>query len=191
MSAADYLLSVKKLNNIGRWASDFMHRRASVAEHSFSVAQVAQLLGIMEENAGNKVDWGKLYKKALNHDVSEAFTGDILSHVKHRTEKMKYMVEEIEVLIAEDMLLSSFSEPYKEVFRDILFDGKDSSMEGRILKYADNIDALLECLYEKNLGNKSPFETKYDEILAKLEGSELLSVKLFLRDILPDLEKRA
>ncbi len=191
MSAADYLLSVKKLNNIGRWASDFMHRRASVAEHSFSVAQVAQLLGIMEENAGNKVDWGKLYKKALNHDVSEAFTGDILSHVKHRTEKMKYMVEEIEVLIAEDMLLSSFSEPYKEVFRDILFDGKDSSMEGRILKYADNIDALLECLYEKNLGNKSPFEAKYDEILAKLEGSELLSVKLFLRDILPDLEKRA
>lgn len=191
MSAADYLLSVKKLNNIGRWASDFMHRRASVAEHSFSVAQVAQLLGIMEENAGNKVDWGKLYKKALNHDVSEAFTGDILSHVKHRTEKMKYMVEEIEVLIAEDMLLSSFSEPYKEVFRDILFDGKDSTIEGRILKYADNIDALLECLYEKNLGNKSPFEAKYDEILAKLEGSELLSVKLFLRDILPDLEKRA
>ncbi|MGE4498313.1 MAG: YfbR-like 5'-deoxynucleotidase, partial [Deferribacterales bacterium] len=43
MSAADYLLSVKKLNNIGRWASDFMHRRASVAEHSFSVAQIAQL----------------------------------------------------------------------------------------------------------------------------------------------------
>ncbi|MGE4498405.1 MAG: HD domain-containing protein [Deferribacterales bacterium] len=191
MSAADYLLSVKKLNNIGRWASDFMHRRASVAEHSFSVAQIAQLLGIMEENAGNRVNWGSLYKKALNHDVSEAFTGDILSHVKHRTEKMKHMVEEIEVLIAEDMLLGSFNEPYREVFRDILFDGKDSSLEGRILKYADNIDALLECLYEKNLGNRSPFEEKYYEILAKLEGSELLSVKIFLRDILPDLEKRA
>lgn len=190
MSISDYLLSIKKLNNIGRWASDFMHRRASVAEHSFSVTQIAQLLGIMEENAGNTIDWGKLYKKALNHDVSEAFTGDILSHVKHRTKKMKHMVEEIEVLIAEDMLLSSFSEPYKTIFRDILFDGKDSSIEGRILKYADNIDAVLECLYEKNLGNKFPFEEKYFEILKKLENSELISVKTFVKEILPELASR-
>ncbi|MCD8492118.1 MAG: hypothetical protein LRY51_09540 [Geovibrio sp.] len=44
---------------------------------------------------------------------------------------------------------------------------------------------------KKNLGNKSPFEEKYYEILRKLEGSDLISVKIFLRDILPDLEKRA
>jgi putative hydrolase of HD superfamily len=154
------------------------------------VAQIAQLLGIMEENSGNIVDWAKLYKKALNHDVAEAFTGDILSHVKHRTPTMKKIVEEMEVLIAEDMLLSSFDDTYKDIFRDILFDGKDLSLEGRILKYADNIDALLECLYEKNLGNRTPFEEKYYEILGKLEGSDLLSVKIFLRDILPELDSK-
>jgi putative hydrolase of HD superfamily len=191
MSFSDYLLSIKKLNNIGRWASDFMHRRASVAEHSFSVVQIAQLLGIIEEKEGNAVDWAKLYKKALNHDVSEAFTGDILSHVKHRTEKMKHMVEEIEVLIAEDMVLSSFDNDYRATFKDILFDGKDSSLEGRILKYADNIDALLECLFEKNLGNRYPFEKKYQEILDKLTSSELVSVKTFVHEVLPELEKLA
>ena len=43
------ITTARKLNNIGRWANEFLHLRASVAEHSFSVAQIAQLLGIIEE----------------------------------------------------------------------------------------------------------------------------------------------
>ncbi|WP_022850118.1 HD domain-containing protein [Limisalsivibrio acetivorans] len=189
MSFSEYLVSVRKLNNIGRWASDFMHRRASVAEHSFSVAHISQMLGVIEENHGNRVDWSSLYRKALNHDVVEAFTGDILSHVKHRTETMKSMVNNIELLIAEDMLFSSMEEPYRSRLKDFMFDGKDKTLEGQILRYADNIDALLECLNESRLGNKIPFEDKYHEILEKLKNSELHSVAYFVKNILPDLEK--
>ena len=36
------ITTARKLNNIGRWANEFLHQRSSVAEHSFSVAQQLQ-----------------------------------------------------------------------------------------------------------------------------------------------------
>ena len=50
------ITTARKLNNIGRWANEFLHQRSSVAEHSFSVAQIAQLLGIIEEENGRQID---------------------------------------------------------------------------------------------------------------------------------------
>jgi len=185
MGLSNYLIAIRKLNNLGRWASDFMHKRASVSEHSFSVTQIAQMLGFIEEQHGNKVNWEVLYKKALNHDVNEAYTGDILSHVKNRTEEMKHLVEDITEMISEEMLFNEMNEPYKGIYKDLLFNGKDDTLEGKILKYADNIDAMLECFMEVQLGNKEPFEDKYHEIHSKLRKSDLKSVQYFLDKILP------
>ena len=42
--------------------------------HSFNkVTQAAQMLGDIEEQAGNEIDWRSLYEKALNHDYTERF----------------------------------------------------------------------------------------------------------------------
>jgi len=188
MGLAEYLHAARKLNNIGRWASDFMHNRSSVAEHSFFVTQIAQMLAIIEEQHGNKIDWEKLYKKALNHDVVEAFTGDILSNVKNMTPKMKTAVDDIENMIAQELLFSKMDEPYSSLYKSMLFDGKDNSLEGQILRYSDNIDAMLECLTETKLGNNAPFQKKYQEIKSKLHKSELQSVKYFINNVLPDYE---
>ena len=79
MSLASYLLNIRKLNNIGRWANEFLHRRASVAEHSFCVAQLAQLLGVIEESFGAVISWKRIYRKALNPDVPESLMGDAIS----------------------------------------------------------------------------------------------------------------
>lgn len=188
MGLAKYLYAARKLNNIGRWASDFMHTRSSVAEHSFSVTQIAQMLAVIEEEHGNKIDWEKLYKKALNHDVVEAFTGDILSNVKNMTPKMKTAVDDIETMIAEELLFSKMDDPYKDMYRKMIFDGKDETIEGQILRYSDNIDAMIECLMETKLGNNNPFKKKYEEIKAKLAKVELVSVKYFINSILPEYE---
>ena len=59
----NYLLTVRKLNNMGRWSTDFMHQRTTVSEHSFFVAQVGQMLATIEEVNGETVDWGRLFKK--------------------------------------------------------------------------------------------------------------------------------
>lgn len=188
MGLAQYLYAARKLNNIGRWASEFMHIRSSVSEHSFFVTQIAQMLGVIEEENGKEVNWEKLFKKALNHDVVEAYTGDILSNVKNMTQKIKHAVDDVENMIADELLFSKLDSPYKEIYKKMIFDGKDDTLEGQILRYADNIDALLECLTEAKLGNNTPFHKKYIEIKLKLEKVELPSVKYFINNILPEYE---
>jgi putative hydrolases of HD superfamily len=187
MSLDKYLKTVRKLNNMGRWAPEFMHQRATVSEHSFLVAQIGQMLAIIEEDHGNKINWESLFKKLINHDVVEALTGDILSFVKHKKPEMKKMVDAIEEEVAEENLLSYLEEPYRSIYKRLMFDGKDGTIEGQILRAADHIDALIECINELNLENCVPFEEKYNTILNQLKQINIVSCKYFLSSILPNL----
>jgi len=189
MGLHNYLQTVRKLNNMGRWSTDFMHRRATVSEHSFFVAQIGQMLALIEEENGNIIDWGRLFKKLLNHDVVEAMTGDIISTIKHKNEQFRDMLGMLEKEVVEENLLISMEEPYKSIYRDILSDGKDETLEGRILKCADYIDAIMECVYEVRLNNLDPFVEKYHAILNNLGDSDLASAKYFMDKILPELVK--
>jgi putative hydrolase of HD superfamily len=166
-----------------------MHQRTTVSEHSFYVAQLGQMLALIEEQNGNKVDWEKLFKKLLNHDVVEAITGDIISTVKHKNDQLRDMLSMLEREVAEESLLNDMEEPYKKLYRELLFDGKDDSIEGRILKCADHIDAIMECIGEVKLNNLYPFAGKYHSILEKLKSSDLASADYFIREILPELIK--
>lgn len=187
MSLHNYLLTVRKLNNMGRWSTDFMHQRTTVSEHSFYVAQLGQMLALIEEENGNSVNWEKLFKKLLNHDVVEAITGDIISTVKHKNEQLRDMLNVLEREVAEENLLENMEEPYKSLYRELLFDGKDDTLEGTILKCADHIDAIMECIGEVKLNNLYPFVHKYHSILKKLKRIDLVSAKYFMNEILPEL----
>ncbi len=189
MSLYNYLLTVRKLNNMGRWSTDFMHQRTTVSEHSFFVAQVGQMMAIIEEQNGNTIDWNKLFKKLLNHDVVEALTGDIISTVKHKNEQLRDMLSLLEKEIAEEKLLVSMEEPYKAIYRDILLDGKDDTIEGKILRCADHFDAIMECIGEVRLNNLVPFVDKYHSILEKLLESDLVSARYIIDTILPEIIK--
>ncbi|MEN6316212.1 MAG: HD domain-containing protein [Clostridiaceae bacterium] len=189
MGLHNYLLTVRKLNNMGRWATDFMHQRTTVSEHSFYVAQVGQMMALIEEENGNTVDWGRLFKKLLNHDVVEAITGDIISTVKHKNEQLGDMLNLLEKEVAEENLLDNMEEPYKGKYREILLEGKDDTLEGKILKCADHFDAIMECIGEVKLSNLDPFVEKYHTIKQNLLESELASAKYFVDKILPELVK--
>ena len=187
MGFANYLHIVRKLNNMGRWSNEYMHSRTTVSEHLFFVTQIGQMLGTIEEENGNSVDWKKLYEKLINHDVPEAMTGDIINTMKYRESKLKELVDKIEDELVEEELVANLDSPFKEKYREILMNFKDGSLEGLILEYADRIDALLECVYELKLGNSQTFKEKYFVLVGKLEESELVSVKYFLANVLPDM----
>lgn len=187
MGFANYLHIVRKLNNMGRWSNEYMHSRTTVSEHLFFVTQIGQMLGTIEEENGNKVDWKVLYEKLINHDVPEAMTGDIINTMKYRESKLKELVDKIEDELVEEELVANLDSPFKEKYREILMNFKDGSLEGLILEYADRIDALLECVYELKLGNAQTFKEKYFVLVGKLEESELVSVKYFLENVLPDM----
>ncbi len=179
------ILAAKKLNNIGRWANEFLHQRSSVAEHSFSVAQIAQLLGVLEENKGLEINWQKLYRKALNHDIPEAVMGDVISTTKNSNADVKKALSKVEETLVEENILNYIEEPYKSIYKEIIFDGKDNTIEGKILSAADNIDALIECIQEVKLCNKVPFLEKYGYILEKIKSINLYSSSYFIENILP------
>lgn len=179
------ITTARKLNNIGRWANEFLHQRSSVAEHSFSVAQIAQLLGIIEEENGRVIDWKRLYRKALNHDIPEAVMGDVISTTKNSNAEVKKALSLVEEALVEENLFNSISEPYKKIYREIIFDGKDESIEGQILTAADNLDALIECIQEIKLSNYEPFLEKYTYILDKIKSIDLYSAGFFIQHVLP------
>lgn len=183
------ILAARKLNNIGRWANEFLHQRSSVAEHSFAVAQIAQLLGLLEETNGTKIDWQKLYRKALNHDIPESVVGDVISTTKNSNEEVKKALHMVEKSLVEEKLLSGIEEPFYSRYKEIIFDGKDESLEGKILSAADNIDALIECIQEVKLANKEPFLEKYYYIMEKINQIDIYSSRYFLENIIPYLIK--
>lgn len=187
MGFGNYLHLVRKLNNMGRWSNEFMHSRATVSEHLFFVTQIGQMLAVIEEEHGNKVNWKLLYQKLINHDVPEAMTGDIINTMKYREWKLKELVDKIEDELVEEELIHKLDDEYKERYREILTNFKDDSLEGCILKYADRIDALLECVYELKLGNSQTFKEKYEVLVETLEKSDMVSVKYFLKEVLPSM----
>jgi putative hydrolase of HD superfamily len=183
---ATLLDNLRKLNNVMRWSNEFLHRRASVAEHSFCVAQIAQMLGFIEESLGGVVNWKLLYRKALNHDVPEAVVGDVISTTKNVNKDIHDTIKKVEILLVENMI-SGLEEPFRSEYRAAFFDGKDDTTEGKILTAADNIDALIECLQEIKLSNTVPFVEKYIMIKEKIQKIPLASAEYFINQILPSL----
>lgn len=188
-SLGKLIITVRKLNNIGRWANEFLHQRSSVAEHSFSVAQIAQLLGIIEEEHGSVIDWKKLYGKALNHDIPEAVMGDVISTTKNSNKEVKLALSMVEETLVQENLLDGLGDYYLAAYKNIIFDGKDATLEGKILTAADNLDALIECVQEIRLANTDPFLEKYEYILDKVKSIRIYSADYFIENILPYIIK--
>lgn len=71
----------------------------------------------------------------------------------------------------------------------MLKEGKDSTLEGKILAISDKVDLLYESFGEIQKGNpENIFVEIYSEALATIyQYREMASVKYFLKEILPDM----
>ena len=96
MGMHEYLKSLSDLEMINRAPGYFKFEEHNVAAHSFKVTQAAQMLGDIEEQAGNEIDWRSLYEKALNHDYTERFIGDIKTPVKYATPELRSMLARVD-----------------------------------------------------------------------------------------------
>lgn len=190
--AGKFLLTLRNLEDIKRYQTQKVLFPRSVAEHTSSVFYVGYVLGQWEERKfGNKIDWEKLSFKLMFHDVPEAITGDILSPTKNYTKNMKNAVEEAEKLIFEEKFLPTIPSSWQDELKGYMLDGKDDSIEGKILQAADLIDGVFEARTELIYTNKRHSED-FSEILkiylSKLTKIKLESVKYFLKYPLQDLE---
>ena len=83
MGMHQYLQGLNNLETLHRAPGLFKYQEHSVAAHSFKVCEIAQLLGDIEEENGQPINWQVLYERALNHDYTERFIGDIKTPVKY------------------------------------------------------------------------------------------------------------
>lgn len=184
-----FLQGLTNLETLERAPGYFKYQEHSVAAHSFKVTEVAQLLGDLEEHAGNSVDWQRLYEKALNHDYTERFIGDIKTPVKYATHELRKMLADVEDHLSQNFIQNEIPDFLQEIYTRRLSEGKDDSLEGQILSVADKVDLLYESFGEIQKGNPQPvFLDIFRESLTTIvKFRQLASVQYFLKEILPEL----
>ncbi|QEU46095.1 HD domain-containing protein [Schleiferilactobacillus harbinensis] len=189
MGLHQYITGLTNLEWLDRAPGFFKYQQHSVAAHSFKVAAIAQMLGDIEEQAGNTIDWKMLYEKSLNHDYTERFIGDIKTPVKYATPELRHMLARVEDHMTENFIQNEVPEELQDIYRRRLSEGKDDSLEGKILSVADKVDLLYESFGEIQKGNP---ETVYMDIFKEslttiVSFKAMPSVQYFLENIMPDL----
>lgn len=167
MGMHQFIQGLSNLETLRRAPGFFKYQEHSVAAHSFKVAEIAQMLGDVEELAGNKVNWQMLYEKSLNHDYTERFIGDIKTPVKYATPTLRQMLADVEATMTENFIKNEIPRDFQDRYRRRLSEGKDETLEGQILSVADKIDLLYEGFGEIEKGNpEQVFLDIYSESLS-------------------------
>lgn len=189
MGMHQFIQGLSNLETLRRAPGFFRYQEHSVAAHSFKVAEIAQMLGDVEELAGNKVNWQMLYEKSLNHDYTERFIGDIKTPVKYATPTLRHMLADVEATMTENFIKNEIPRDFQDRYRRRLSEGKDETLEGQILSVADKIDLLYEGFGEIEKGNpEQVFLDIYSESLSTiLQFRNRPSVRYFLEEVLPDM----
>lgn len=130
----------KELPRQGFIAMGFKRNEAdSVAAHSFSTGLLAYFLARQLEKEGIKVDADKVLKMGLFHDVGETIVGDVGTFVKGMAGGVFRNIEEEGV----KALVSGLGSK-KEIIDLVEEYNKRQSLEARVVKAADNLDALAQ-----------------------------------------------
>ncbi|WP_078548849.1 YfbR-like 5'-deoxynucleotidase [Litchfieldia alkalitelluris] len=184
-----YFKSLSNLEGIIRCPGKFKYQEHSVASHSFKVTKIAQFLATVEEMNGTSIDWKLVYEKAINHDYSELFTGDIMTPVKYALPKLKELFTQVEESMIRDFLDKEFPAEFQEIYEQRFREGKDETIEGKILAISDKIDLLYESFGEIIKGNPEPLFTQiYQEALETiLLYKDMHCVQYFINNILQEI----
>ncbi len=172
MGLNEFILGLANLEKIQRAPGFFKFTEHSVAAHSFRVTMIAQTLADIEERAGNTVNWQILYEKALNHDYTERFIGDIKTPVKYANKELRAMLSTVEEKMTDVFIEEEIPRDLQAIYRRRLADGKDDSLEGQLLAIADKIDLLYESFEEITKSNP-------DKVYKEMFREAVLTVKSF------------
>jgi len=172
-----------RLKYINRWGLMRNFRTENVSEHSLEVAIIAHALAeIGIAYFGKTYDPASIALKAVYHDVSEIFTGDLPSPIKYHTDEMKKSYKAIESE-AEINLLSKLPEELRKSYEEVILKRGDPS-EWQLVKAADKLCAYIKCLEEINSGNRE-FTKAEEDIYKTLDTAGLDEVKYFMEEFLP------
>ncbi|WP_202615659.1 YfbR-like 5'-deoxynucleotidase [Ureibacillus xyleni] len=186
-----FFTSLNDLERIFRAPGRFKFEEHNVAAHSWKVSQYAMFFGTLEEMNGATVNWKSLYEKTINHDFAEVFIGDIKTPVKHASVELKQMLAHVEEKMMENFIQEEIPPEFQEIFSNRMKEGKDNTLEGRLLEFSDKLDQFYESFAELKRGNTDKeFVIMYQHALKNLLKMPLpVSVRYFRNEILNDVMK--
>lgn len=189
MGLNEYLLGLNNLEKIRRAPGFFKFTEHTVAAHSYRVTSIAQVLGDIEELNGVTIDWKILYEKALNHDYTERFIGDIKTPVKYASPELRGMLQTVEEKMTEEFISQEIPAEFQAIYRRRLFEGKDATVEGELLAISDKVDLLYESFEEivKNNPEKVYMEMFVESVETIKDYEHRASVRYFFKEIFPEL----
>ena len=130
----------KELPRQGFIAMGFKRNEAdSVAAHSWATAMITYMLGNQMKKDGQKIDVDKAVKMALFHDMAETIVGDVGTFVKGMAKGAFASIEEegLKWLVAD-------LPQNKEIISLVSEYMNRKTLEARLVKVADNLDALAQ-----------------------------------------------
>lgn len=178
------------LMQIKRYQNKYKHKQRSVAEHSWSVSKIAHGLALWEKNKFKTydVDIEKVLFMAINHDIVEGFTGDIISTTKEISPILKEELKNVERMIFESHIIKTIPNSWGNMYLDLNKEMSElTTIESKIVKAGDLIDRIYECMEEIDLMNIEPYKSILTKDFLKLRKLDLMSVDYFLKYSIKDI----
>lgn len=186
---SNFFAYLSKLRWIERWGMKRNTVRENVMEHSFEVAVLAHVLGVLhnrlcaDNTTMQPVDVAELVLTALFHDASEVLTGDLPSPIKYHNAKIRDAYKEVEHA-AERELLAMLPPALREDYAPLLLSEQVKPEIKKIVKAADVLTALVKCKTEVLAGNVE-FKQALADMEARAAHIELPAVQVFMAAFLP------
>lgn len=189
MGIHKFFTSLNDLERINRAPGRFKFEEHNVAAHSWKVSQYAMFFATLEEMEGATIDWKSLYEKTINHDYGEIFIGDIKTPVKHSSPELKNMIALVEEKMVEHYIEEEIPEEFQAIFKHRMKEGKDTTIEGRLLELSDKLDQFYESFAELKRGNTDiEFVKMYQTALKRIVAIPLpVSINYFRNTMLLDV----
>lgn len=156
----EFLHLAEQLKNNTRHSVTSSGREESVAEHSWRLSLMAMML----EGTLEGVDFNKVIRMCILHDLGEAITGDIPSFWKTKADSAK---EDAEVM----GLLEGLWEPLKSRWKDLFLEMLAmETMEAKVFKALDKMEAVLQH-NEAPISSWIPLEYELNPVYGEKEAA--------------------
>ncbi len=185
MNCSAYFAYLTRLRWIKRWGLMRNAYPENVMEHSWEVATIAHTLALVKNRYfGGEVDANAVATAALYHDVTEVITGDLPTPIKYHSSAIQQAYKAIEQQAGEELLRLLPAELHTD-YQALLCQSSQADEQQGLIKMADKISAYLKCKAELHAGNQE-FKTAAEELLKKIQQSNLPEVDYFIKVFVPD-----
>lgn len=180
-----------RMKYINRWGLMRNTDSENLLEHSAQCAMLAHALAVIGNTCfGKSYNADQIATKALYHDISEIYTGDLPTPVKYDNSDISASYKEIEKAACTKLLSKLPPELHDEYASALDHENSCDKNEKLLIKAADKLCALIKCIQETNHGNRE-FSAASVSIKSSVESMsrECPELAYFVENFLKEFEK--